>query len=212
MKKLTYLYCLFTLAFMVSCGGEPQEGNKISEEDFFGETGEETVQEEDVLIDTTVYIPEGPINKFVYGQLTEFDTVEHTAFHSLDRFTFSDRQKIEFKSKEEIPYGKDVMVNPRAELFYYSFSDTTKTKNAFYNWLDCFSDECEQVKLNEDFEALKMPPQFTLVYDTVIVVVDYRCEDKGYSWRPFQDSIISQFGKDYNYCMQVRCGGPLSWK
>ena len=104
------------------------------------------------------------------------------------------------------------MVTPRAEFFYYTFNDSIKTKNAFYNWLDCFGVECDMIKLNEDIEHIKTPPQFALVYDTVIIAIEYRCEDQEFNWRPFQDSVISRFGKDYNYRMQIGCGGPLNWK
>ena len=210
MKLKLGTYIFFSM-LLLACGGEPQESNVISMEEFIGETGEESVVEE-VVIDTAEVIGTEIIDQFVSNQLEAFDTAIHSEYHPLDRFTFNQRQKIRFKSKTDVPYGDDTMVTPRAEMFYYTFSDTTKTKNAFYNWLDCFGGECDMIKLNEDFGAIKMPPKFVIVYDTVIVVMDYRCEDQSFDWNPLEDSVVSQFGKNYNYRMHIGCGGPLKWK
>lgn len=202
----------FLTLILVACGSQEEEKTPVSLDDFLGETGQELDNEALEITDTIEVELTGAVNKFINSQLVGFDTSVITEFHPLDRFTFSQRQKIGFKSKTNVPYGKDKEVTPRAEFFYYTFQDTTKTKNAFYNWLDCFGGECDQVRLNENVEALKMPPLFAVIYDTVIVAVDYRCEDARFDWRPFQDSLLNQFGKKYNYQMRVGCGGPLTWK
>jgi hypothetical protein len=97
-------------------------------------------------------------------------------------------------------------------LYYYTFSDTLKTKNAFYNWLDCFGKDCQLLKLNEEIKTLETNPVFSLIYDTTIVVIDYRCEDAKFNWKPFEDSIVSRFGPEYNHKLKVGCGGPVTWK
>lgn len=209
--KLTYFTYLIVSIALIACNAEPPEPDPVDLEDFMGETGVEEFTEEEVQ-DTTAELPEGEINIFVNNQLTEFDTLTHAEFHPLDRFSFSDRKKMTFKYKKEVPYGDETMVTPRADFFYYTFADTTTTKNAFYNWMDCFSDECEMIRIGEDFKAIKTPPVFALIYDTLIVVSDYRCEDKAFDWTPFEDSVIARFGKDYEYRFEVGCGGPLKWK
>ena len=207
MKNWIYLIILFLL---VACKGQQEDRNAISFEDLAGETGE---QEKDSLFVTNTSAVElnSAYDYFVHFQLLNFDTISHTEFHPIDRFTFSQRKKIEFKSKTDVQYG-DVNVTPRADFYYYTFSDTTKTKNAFYNWLDCFGSDCQMIKINEDMQDLKTPPSFSLVFDTTIVIVNYRCEDKKFSWKPLEDSIISRFGKDYDYRLNVDCGGPLKWR
>ena len=117
-----------------------------------------------------------------------------------------------FVGKEDVPYGKTNMVTPKASLFYYTFKDTTATKNAFYNWLDCFGSDCDVIKLGEDVDAIKTPPMYTLVYDTTIVIVEYLCEHEKNDWGTFQDSLLNKFGKDYRYAINIDCGGPLKWK
>lgn len=210
MKKKGWIPLVFIL-LIASCGGEPKEQKVVSFDDIMGETGEEIIEEES-SIDTPLVVLEGAVNLFIQHQLSAFDTTKHTLFHPLDRFTFNRREKILFKGKTDVLHDGETMVTPSAELFYYTFSDTTKTKNALYNWLDCFGNDCTMVKLNEDMETIKTSPSFALVYDTVIVTVDYRCEDQNFDWKPFQDSLKMQFGKDYKYQINVGCGGPLNWK
>lgn len=205
MKFLKIIFCVL----IVSCSGETEKKKPISMEDFVGEFGEEHVEE---VVDTLPAVPLDLFNQLVFNQLGEFDTVSFNGFHPIDRFTFNKRKKIGLKSKTTVPYGDDIDVNPSAELFYYTFSDTLKTNNALYNWLDCFGSDCAMVKLEEDMDALKMPPLFSLVYDTLIVIADYRCEDQSFDWNPFQDSLVKHFGKNYKYRMEVGCGGPLHWK
>lgn len=202
---------LCLISILISCNGSQDEPEVVSMEDLMGETGE--LNEEVIeIVDSVVAEPAGALGLFIHNQLGSFDTSITTESNAIDRFTYNQRSKIEFKSKTNIAYG-DIMVTPRAEFFYYTFSDTTKTKNAFYNWLDGFNNgEGDEVKLNQEANSIKTPPRFALVYDTVIVTVNYRCEDKEHNWSPLEDSIISRFGKNYNYRMEIGCGGPLKWK
>lgn len=199
------------ISILISCNGNEEGPEVISMEDFMGETGE--LEEKDVVEEDSVVItPTGEIGLFVHNQLSGFDTSSINEFHPIDRFTFNQRNKILFKGKTNVAYG-DIMVTPRAEFFYYTFADTTKTKNAFYNWLDGFNNgEGDEVKLNQDANSIKTPPRFALVYDTLIVTVNYRCEDQKQNWSSFEDSIVSRFGKNYNYRMEIGCGGPLTWE
>lgn len=209
MKRNKYIG-FFAILFLIGCNADKNNAEVISMEDFAGETGEIVQEVVDTTIKDSVAI-EGILNIFINNQLEGFDTLLHTKNHPIDRFSFNQKVKVEFKSKTEVEYGKDKMVTPRADFFYYSFADSTKTKNAFYNWLDCFGGECDKVKLNEDFKSLKMPPAFAVVYDTIIVVANYRCEDAKFNWKPFEKSIIGEFGKNYRHKFSVGCGGPLTW-
>lgn len=202
-----FVYCLLLLA----CGSETDQGAVISMEDFAGETGE-IIEEFDKNTDTSTLNLRGPLNQFLSSQLLQFDTLSLAEFHPIDRFSYNQKLKIEFKSKTDVAYSNDKMVTPRASFYYYTFADTTKTKNAFYNWLDCFGGDCQQVKLFDDSTAIKMPPAYIAVYDTVIVIADYRCEDAKFNWTPFQDSLKAKFGKTTRYELSVRCGGPITWE
>jgi len=199
----------FCLLLLLSCKDD-LEPEVISLEELTGETGSEELSDSTQFFDQT-FVP-SLINNFIVGQLSLYDTASHKKPHSIDRFGFGTQLKIEFTGKTKISNGKSNAIIPVAQLFYYTFSDTTKTKNAFYNWLDCFGKNCDVIKLNEDVEELKTAPMFTLVYDTCIVAVEYLCENEKNNWKSFQDSLISKFGKSYNYRIDVSCDGPLKWK
>ena len=202
------------LAFtsLFSCNGNEPKEQVISMEDLMGEFGDEVLIEGDSTLSQDSIAVTGPLGSFLRTELETFDTSNSEKFHMLDRFSFSIREKVNFKAKEEVPYGENTMVTPRANLFYYTFSDTLKTQNAFYNWLDCFGSDCAMVKLEEDVEAIKMPPACVLIYDTLIIAVNYRCEDINYDWRGFEKNLKNSFEQKPLFELKVDCGGPLKWK
>lgn len=207
MRKLVYIL----VPFIIACSGAEDEGNNVNYEDFAGETGIETdsfLLNIDTVLDLSTF--EG---KLIGALSSDYDTTVNTEFNPLDRFSFSESKKIGFKAKYEVPYGKTTMVYPQANFFYYSFNDTTTTKNAFYNYLDGLSasGEVGAVKINQDLNSIKSPPVFLLVYDTMIVTTEYFCEHAKNDWQPLQDSIEAIYGDNYRYKINLSCGGPLKW-
>ncbi len=200
------------LPFLLACSGQEEESNSIDFEDFAGETGVEEIDSSNLNADTSVDLstPEG---KLVNALSSVYDTIVNDDFNALDRFTFSQTKKIGFKGKHEVPYGKSNMVYPTAKVFYYSFKDTTTTKNAFYNYLDGLSanGEAGAVKIDQDMESIKSPPLLLIVYDTVILSAEYLCEHAKNDWRPFEDSLMNIYGKSYRHKVTIDCGGPLKW-
>ena len=194
-----------------SCGKEERAETLISQEDFLGEVGEmeeDTTEAEDLVFTGEIT----PVDALAMTLEPEYDTMALTEFHMLDRYESNTKKKLKFKSKKTIAYGETSRLNPTAEVYYYTFSDSLKTKNAFYNWLDCFGSDCNSVSLNEDIDAIKTPPLTTWVYDTTIVVINYMCEHAENDWKPFEDSLVTYTGKNFNFNIKVECGGPLKWK
>ena len=70
--------------------------------------------------------------------------------HFLDRFS------AKHFIKNKLFQGGDSLLH-----FRWTFSDTTATKNAFYNWLDCYGTTCRSIKLYEPF---KIEKQATLIF------------------------------------------------
>ena len=68
----------------------------------------------------------------------------HPSFskHFVDRFNAKSYFKnVIFKNGDSINHNR------------WTFKDSTETKNAFYNWLDCFGTHCTSVKLFETFKS-----------------------------------------------------------
>ncbi|MBK6527761.1 MAG: hypothetical protein IPG07_20770 [Crocinitomicaceae bacterium] len=129
----------------------------------------------------------------------------------LDRLATVNKPNSIFR-QNKVQSGNSALVTPVASVYYYTFSDSVKTKSAFYNWLDCYGKDCNEVKLNQDVELFKSEPMLTLIYDTTIVAVEYLCEHEKNNWKSFEDSLTARFGSDYKYRIEVGCGGPLRWK
>lgn len=212
MHKLKFILIgMLLLGGMVACGSESDQAvDTITFEELVGTDSlvVDNQMELDTTIDSTLWTLLTPMSVEL---MDEFDTTALNEFHPFDRFGFNQSEKLEFISKEKVPYG-DHLVTPIAEVFVYTFSDSVKLNNAFYNWLDCFGRDCQSVKLNEDLESIKTPPSLTLVYDTTLVHVDYQCEHQRKSWLSFEKALKHQFGDSTRYQIQVSCGGPLKWK
>ena len=208
---MKYFLMLILSVFMLACGSSETEPDKVDFDDFAGETGmiEDTSDQNTTIKEDNLF----SMHKLVNKMSTAYDTSKIEDSHPLDRYTYSTSRKVRFIGKEEVPYGSSSLVTPTADFFYYSFIDSNKTISAFYNYLDIMAEEGEggPVRLNEDVEAIKMPPMFMVVYDTIIVSAKYKCEHEKNDWNAFQDSIISIYGNNYKYQIDVDCGGPLKW-
>ena len=95
---------------------------------------------------------------FFWEQRYQSDSVKIN-FDSLQAsFTrhFLDRFKAKQIIKNKLFQGGDSLLH-----FRWTFGDTTATKNAFYNWLDCYGTACRSIKLYEPF---KIEKQATLIF------------------------------------------------
>ena len=203
MKNIYFGLVLFSL---VACEQEQAPQEVISFEELAGQTGEEPTLVTENQSNPILKIEK--LNDFVNSQLYLFDTISNHESHPIDRFGYSSFSKLNFSLKSMVNSDS----NESASLYYYSFSDTVKTQNAFYNWLDCFGKNCESVQLEKDLDNIQSDAAFALVYDTTIVAAEYNCNDKVFSKKSFQDSLLSKFGKSYKYRLEVTCSGKLEWK
>jgi hypothetical protein len=202
---------LLLIGIFLSCKDTKVEQEVLSMEDFAGKTGGMKFEEEEVDSVPEIVIS-SKLGALIELEKEEFDTSFVQDFHPIDRFSYNEAIKIAFQNKQENTNERDNTSKPIATLFYYTFSDTTKTKNALYNWLDCFGEDCSIVKLNTEINKINSIPLFSLVYDTTIIVVNYDCKNKMQHARTFEQNIISQFGKNFTHQLSVGCGGPLKWK
>lgn len=211
MKCILY-FLLFFVALLHSCSKQEREEEIISLEDWAGDIGTPKIDSSTLKFIVPLAPNANEMMRLVASLLPNYDTLENNEFHVLDRFGNSYSKKIIFKSKKALLNGIKERVNPLAEMYYYNFPDSTTTKNAFYNWLDCFGTDCTPVNLKEDVPQIKMPPTTAWIYDTTIVVVNYSCDSLGNDWVPFEDSIVSFVGKNFTFNLKVECEGSLEWK
>lgn len=198
---------MIPLVLFLSCNKTEKNQEVISFEELAGSTGSDSTAPSVVYTMPAGYTPE--FASFVSRELPAYDTIGHKKIHPMDRFGFSHSYKLDFK--EKIPSNQPAETQGfSASVYYYTFSDTLKTKNAFYNWLDCFGKSCAEIKPGQSSEELDALPSSAIVYDTTVIAIEYVCGQNG--WKTFEDSVIANFGKKYRYRFNTTCTGSINWK
>ena len=127
--------------------------------------------------------------------ILQISHVENPLF--LDRFSPITKRKYALKLKQDT-------------IFYYqwTFADSTKTNNAFYNWLDCFGDKCQSFKWNQ--QANFQRDNFAAFFnDTSITYITSRLRMRNSDWMNYfkdKDSI-----QNWKICLEQKHKGKVSW-
>jgi hypothetical protein len=146
MKRFKAITIFVTLFFLFACKSEKKE--RIVNFD----------PVKKIHLDTVTEIIQKPDSLLFWKQRYQSDSVKIN-FDSLQAsFTrhFLDRFNAKHIIKNKLFNGGDSLLH-----FRWTFSDTTATKNAFYNWLDCYGTACRSIKLYEPF---KIEKQSTLIF------------------------------------------------
>jgi hypothetical protein len=213
MKNLIRFILLLTLGlFLLACNSKEIENFEvISMDELMGDVDSKNLDSTNFTVDS-IPIESANLTNLISALSHEYDTTLLNGNHAFDRYGYNSSEKVKFIGMQNVAYRKSNMVTPKADFYLYNFSDSIKLNNAFYNWLDCFGSDCNEVKLNKNIKYVKSTPSFTLIYDTTLISVEYLCEHNENDWKSFQNSIIKQYGENYRYRIDVDCGGPLKWK
>jgi hypothetical protein len=94
-----------------------------------------------------------------------------------------------------------------ARYFQWTFRDSVKVMNAFYNWMDCYGPKCSSIYLGEE-RLFQKGSMLILVGDTTLAFVegdDIRFSD----WYGFHDSL--NFDPEWNFAVEQRSGHRARW-
>lgn len=130
------LFSLFITSFILISCGEQKSIETVDMEELLPQG-----REDKVIVEEEKIIKE--ITPFEIA-LKEIDSSYIVVSDSSSESYFPDR--LRFLKKEGMVVEKDSLVY---EVAIWEFSDSLQTINAFYNWLDCFGDYCESVKVGE---------------------------------------------------------------
>ena len=136
----------FVSLVFFACSNDAEKGELISMDDFAGETGE-LLENNTQIEDTLMRDNDGPLSQFLASKLANFDTVSHAEFNPIDRFSYSQKLKIEFKSKTDVDYGKDKKVTPRASFYYYSYYSSSSYYHERLGKPDLRASDASQLQL-----------------------------------------------------------------
>ena len=93
-------------------------------------------------------------------------------------------------------------------LLDWEFSDSLKTENAFYNWIDCFGENCKSIKIGDKIKIQKRG-LLILVNDRHLLVVDANSKIDCASWIKLVGS--QKFGDTWKYIVYQPQKGKSTW-
>jgi hypothetical protein len=179
------------ILLVTACGTEttelPQDLIPVAERDYsFQEE-----QEDELHMDVPDVLKEFVGQLARDGQLTSFDSVLY-----LNRF--GPEQRISFIRSTS---------SDSAEWHVYQFSDSLKTINAFYNWLDCFGSDCLSLSIGQQAKMKGRPGQVVVTANRIIAV--YFLAGKSSYDSSFWDELLGE--TPYLYMVSWKKNGKLNW-
>lgn len=114
-----------------------------------------------------------------------------------DRFGAKSVTKFYWKEKKD-----------SVNLLAWEFTDSLKTENAFYNWIDCFGENCKSIKIGDKIKIQKRG-LLILVNDKHLLVVDANSKIDLEKWiNLIRDQ---QFGDNWKYIVYQPQKGKSIW-
>lgn len=114
-----------------------------------------------------------------------------------DRFGAKSVTKLYWKDKKD-----------STNLLDWEFSDSLKTENAFYNWIDCFGENCKSIKIGDKIKIQKRG-LLILVNDKHLLVIDANSKIDLEKWMELVRG--QQFGDNWKYIVYQPQKGKSTW-
>lgn len=128
-------------------------------------------------------------------KVMEIDSVKEPFF--VDRFSPRSKTKLHLQLKE-------------GQLLYcqWTFKDSLKTKNAFYNWIDCYGEKCKSIHFGQKVNFQK--DNFRLfMNDTSITYVSSSLKLSTKDWQAYLKSVNGV--EQWNLIIEQATRGKAKW-
>ena len=114
-----------------------------------------------------------------------------------DRFGAKSVTKLYWKEKRD-----------SINLLDWEFTDSLKTENAFYNWIDCFGENCKSIKIGDKIKIQKRG-LLILVNEKHLLVIDSGSKIDCEKWIEIVRG--QQFGDSWKYIVYQPQKGKSTW-
>jgi len=189
--KIISLYSLMLL--LVSCSGETKE-EILNIEDITPQAKRDYSSDTLSKKTETVY----PINDYLIDSL-----IGHFTISIYDKKMFPERFSPKWVNKLAFVNEKDTML-----FCQWSFKDSVQTKNAFYNWIDCFGERCKSIRLGENTK-FQRDNFVMLVNDTSINYISSPMKVSEKNWIKYFE--LDQKIENWKYIIYQRTGAKANW-
>ncbi|HZH85811.1 MAG TPA: hypothetical protein VFD77_00745 [Brumimicrobium sp.] len=113
-----------------------------------------------------------------------------------DRLGYTEKNETYF-THDSIPF----------HLIEWTFKDSLKTVNAFYNWLDCFGHKCKSIRIDEEKNGSKE----AFVVWISNTKITYLASIKSINRRIWQKAIFDLKENNWNYVIHQAPHGKINW-
>ena len=129
--------------------------------------------------------------------------INDSVVRKLDIVSFPDRFGAKSVTKF---YWKEI--TDSINFIDWEFTDSLKTENAFYNWIDCFGENCRSIKIGDKVKIQKRG-LLVLVNEKHLIVID---SDKKIDYLNWVSLLKTQlFGENWKYIVFQPKKGKAVW-
>lgn len=136
--------------------------------------------------------------------LTAFDSLyKEASWFKLDSMLFPDRFGPSNLEKWYLLNQKDSLV-----ALHYAFKDSLRTKNAFFNWIDCYGPKCTSYRVGSQFKKQNRSSLFLVGSNDLIYM-----ESKGTIPVGKLISLLNEKKEEQNwiYVVEIPAGSKTRW-
>ena len=176
MKQLSFFTIAFALQLLISCKSNDSEKTKE-----FDPSKKKSSEKKVVVVAV-------PDSLLFWKERYQSDSVKikfDSVFPSFTRH-FMDRFNAKSFIKNKLYIENDSIIHYR-----WSFKDSTTAKNALYNWLDCFGNNCSSIKMYESFKSEKQNTLIFINQKSISLISSKNSLSKDL-WMNFEKSVFSK--------------------
>lgn len=129
--------------------------------------------------------------------------IKDSVVRKLDLVSFADRFGAKSITKFYWKNEKDSV-----NFMDWEFTDSLKTENAFYNWIDCFGENCRSIKIGDKIKIQKRG-LLMMVNEKHLLVIDSDAKIDCEKWISILKS--QQFGENWKYIVYQPRKGKSTW-
>jgi hypothetical protein len=175
--------------FLFSCGKTEEEVVDLSEVIPQAEKDYEEVEENETLLESS------------YEEIFLQSFPEEVDLEPIQKRLFPDRFGTDTSYHYEIIIKTDTL-----NYHKWIYSDSVKTVNAFYNWIDCFGSNCRSFFIGAE-ENMQPEAMLLTVNDTCMIYLTGDVDHK--KWLEFFEE--NGYKKEWYYFVEQRKSGRARW-
>lgn len=105
---------------------------------------------------------------------------------------------------------KYILITQSDTLRYlkWNYSDSMKVMNSFFNWINCYGDDCKSIFIGEERNFQKDPMQL-YVTDTSLIFITARHDLDFNAWLNYENSL--GHSSEWNYLIEQRRRARAKW-